>query len=346
MSGLDEQRPSEGGRSADGRLLLAAMTVLLALAGAFFIVPLLFLAPVPLAALVYRDGYRSGTVTAVVTLVLVGFTQRRMFAGMPAGISTEALQSYSLATMIALVTIGLIGLVIGGAWREGASWRQTFWLAVGAAVLPGLLVYTGAMVLYDVDLFVALFDHWMEVVRNVIVEAERSGVGPDTVRALEQAVAETEASFALARPLFPGLIVVSAMMGAFVNTGLAGVVLTRFGDKPPPFPPFVRWRWPWTFAVGFVLGHALLLLAGGDGQSMAAVVGHNLLIVFNMLFAVQGAAVGWALLERGGVGVPLRIVLLVAVYWLLPVVLIWTGVLDTWLNFRRLPHRGANADGK
>src|SRR5690606_34626764 len=150
-----------------------------------------------------------------------GFTQRRMFAGMPAGISSEALQSYSLTTMIALVTIGLIGLVIGGAWREGASWRQTFWLAVGAAVLPGLLVYTGAMVLYDVDLFVALFDHWMEVVRNVIVEAERSGVGPDTVRALEQAVAETEASFALARPLFPGLIVVSAMMGAFVNTGLA-----------------------------------------------------------------------------------------------------------------------------
>lgn len=344
MSGLDEQRPSEGGRGADGRFMLAAMTVMLAMAGAFFIVPLLFLAPVPLAALVYRHGYRSGTVTAVVTLVLVGFTQRRMFVGMPAGISTEALQSYSLTTMIALVTIGLIGLVIGGAWREGASWRQTFWLTVGAAVFPALLAWTGAMVLYNVDLLTTLFDHWMEVVRSVVVEAERSGVGAETLQALEQAVAETEASFAVARPLFPGFMVVSAIMGAFVNVALAGIVLTRLGEQPPAIPPFVRWRWPWTLALGFILGHGLLLLSGGDGLSTTAVIGHNLLIVFNLLFAVQGAAVGWALLQRGGVGVLLRVIVLVAVYWLLPVVLIWTGVLDSWFNFRRLPQRGADAD--
>ena len=146
MSDVGGQRPSEGGRSADGRLMLAATTVLLALAGAFFLVPLLFVAPVPLAALVYRDGYRSGTVTAVLTLVLVGFTQQRMFAEVPAGISTDALQSYSLTTMVALITIGLIGMVIGGAWREGASWRQTFWLAAGVAVMPGVLVWLAAMV--------------------------------------------------------------------------------------------------------------------------------------------------------------------------------------------------------
>ena len=65
--------------------------MLLALAGAFFMVPLLFLAPVPLAVLVYREGYRPGTVVAVATLVLVAFAQRSMFADVPAVVSDEGI---------------------------------------------------------------------------------------------------------------------------------------------------------------------------------------------------------------------------------------------------------------
>lgn len=337
MSTVDGQRPSEGGRSADGRLMLAATTVLLSLAGAFFLVPLLLVAPVPLAVLVYRDGYRSGTATAVLTLVLVGFTQRRMFAGAPPGLSLDALQSYSMTTMVALVTIGLIGMVIGGAWREGASWREAFWLAAAAAVLPGALVWAAAMVLQGVDLFVTVFDHWMEVVRTVVREAEQSGVNTDALRVLEQAIVDTETSFALARPLFPGVIAVGALIGAFVNTSLAGLVLARFGNEPPAFPPFIRWRLPWPFALGFILGHALLLLAVASGNGLSGVIGHNLLIVFNTLFAVQGVAVAWYLFAGRRVALPLRVVFLIVVFWWLPAVPAWVGVLDTWLNFRKLP---------
>lgn len=344
MSTVDGQRPSEGGRSADGRLMLAATTVLLSLAGAFFLVPLLLVAPVPLAVLVYRDGYRSGTATAVLTLVLVGFTQRRMFAGAPAGLSLDALQSYSMTTMVALITIGLIGMVIGGAWREGASWRQAFWLAVGAAVMPGALVWAAAMVFQGVDLFVTVFDHWMEVVRTVVREAEQSGLSADALGTLEQAVVDAEISFALARPLFPGLIVVGALIGAFVNTSLARLILVRFGNNPPAFVPFVRWRLPWQFALGFILGHALLLLAVVGDNGVAGVVGHNLLIVFNTLFAVQGVAVAWHWFGRRAVALPIRVVLLLIVFWWLPAVPAWTGVLDTWLNFRKLPVAGGGAD--
>lgn len=336
MREVDEQRPSAGGRSAGGRLLLASATIMLALAGAFFMVPLLFLAPVPLAALVYRNGYRTGTVTAVLTLVLVAFMQQRMLATMPATIPDAALQSYSFTTMIALVTIGLIGMVIGGAWREGASWSQAFWLGAGATVLPGLLAWTAIMVLHQVDFVAVMFDNWLEVVRNVIDEAGRSGLNEETVRALEQAAAETELNFALARPFLPGLVAVGAIFSSFVSTSLAGVILRRLGDEPPAFPAFVRWRWPWTLALGFIAAHALLLFAGGDRLSASAVVGQNLLIVLNLLFAAQGAAVGWHLLSQRRVATPLRVVLLVVVYWWLPVVLVWTGVLDTWLNFRRL----------
>ncbi len=60
------------------------------------------------------------------------------------------------------------------------------------------------MVLHQVDFVAVMFDHWLEVVRNVIDEAGRSGLNEETVRALEQAAAETEPNFTLARPFLPG----------------------------------------------------------------------------------------------------------------------------------------------
>ncbi|MFS8524864.1 MAG: DUF2232 domain-containing protein [Limnochordales bacterium] len=317
--------------------------MLLALAGAFFMVPLLFLAPVPLAVLVYREGYRPGTVVAVATLVLVAFAQRSMFADVPAVVSDEALQSYSVATMIALVTLGLVGMVIGGAWREGASWWQAFWLAFAAAVLPGFAVWAGALLLQGVDVFAVSIEYLLEMMRGVVSEAQRGGADAETMRALQQAVADVELSFTLMRPLFPGLISAGALFGAFINTTFAGLALRRLGDAVPAFPPFARWRWPWTFALGFLAGHLLVFFGSGDGA--AGVIGHNLLIVFNPLFAVQGAAVGWHWLRRGGLGRPLAVILLVAVYWLAPFVLTWIGALDTWLNFRRLPRESGDEGG-
>lgn len=343
MRFVDEQRPSVDGSGA-GWFVLASTTVLMALAGAFFMLPLLFLAPVPLAALVYRNGYRAGTVTAIVTLFLVALVQQRALSALPTTISDAALQAYSLATMIALVTMGLIGLVIGGAWREGSSWPQAFWLGAGAGVLPLALAWAVALLAYDVDLFTSAFQRWMEVVRGIVADAARNGLTPETAQALEQAVADTEASFAMARPLIPGLIAFAAIAGSFVNTGLAGWMLTRLGHRVPTPPAFASWRFPWPLAVLFVIAQALLL-GGAERFGAAVVVAQNALMVLNALFALQGAAVGWHWLGARRVATPLKVALLLAVYWWIPFVLVWAGVLDTWLNFRRLPGGGRNASG-
>src|SRR5690606_32091306 len=143
-------------------------TMLLALAGAFFMVPLLFLAPVPLAVLVYREGYRPGTVVAVATLVLVAFAQRSTFADVPAVVCDEALQSYSVATRIAVVPVGLVGLVLGGAWREGASWWPACWLAFAAPVRPGFAVWARALLLQRVDVFAVSIEYLLEMMRGAV----------------------------------------------------------------------------------------------------------------------------------------------------------------------------------
>lgn len=343
MRDVEEQRPSVGGRDAEGRVLLASITALMALAGALFMAPLLFLAPVPLAVLVYRDGYRSGTVAAVLTLLLVSLAQRRVLSALPTAISDAAIQAYSFATMVALVTIGLIGMVIGGAWREGASWPQAFWLGAGGGVLPVALAWAGLRLLYDVDFFAVTFDRSMEMVRFVVAEAARGGLPPEAVAALEQAVADTEDGFALSRPFLPGFIAVSALAASFVNTGLAGLLLARLGETPPSFPPFARWRFPWPFALLFVVAQAVQLLDGDGGG--AAIIAQNVLMVLNVLFALQGAAVGWHFLSARGVVAPLLMVLLVVIYWWAPFVLVGMGVLDAWLDFRRLAGRGAGEGG-
>lgn len=73
------------------------------------------------------------------------------------------------------------------------------------------------------------------------------------------------------------------------------------------------------------MGHAGLIIAG-----------ENMRVMFHLLFAAQGLAVGWYLLERRLPAVG-RVLVLGLVFIVAPAVAAWTGVLDTWFNFRRLP---------
>lgn len=334
---MDQRRPSDGGTGGAGRLLLAATTVLMTLLGAFFLLPLLFVAPVPLAALVYRYGYRSGIVTAVFTLVLVGSGQQRMFGSVAANVPDVSWQAIFLVAMTVFVTIGLIGIVIGGAWREGASRWQTLWLSTAAALVPALAVWSVVRVVQHVDLVQVVFDSWTNVMRTLVEQSALSGLPPDTTQGLLDMIAESEQAFPFVKPLLPGMLFVVALIGAYVNGGLAAYVLVRSERRPPPFPPFVTWRFPWPFALAFVLGHALLLMARMNESAVVAVIGQNLLTATGFVFAVQGIAIVVLAMQRRRIGVFVRGLVILALLWWVPAVPTWFGVLDTWLNFRKLP---------
>lgn len=95
----------------------------------------------------------------------------------------------------------------------------------------------------------------------------------------------------------------------------------------------------------FILG--LLALAASYGPvpyaSTLSTVGLNLLLCTRALFALQGFAVAAGVLDRTGVGLGGRIFVLAALAALdvftLSVSLL--GLLDFWINFRRLPRDGA-----
>jgi hypothetical protein len=100
----------------------------------------------------------------------------------------------------------------------------------------------------------------------------------------------------------------------------------------------------WPFIIGLL---ALAASYGPVPQAMSLrVVGLNLLLCARALFALQGFGVSAGLLGRANVGLGGRIFALAALAALdvvAPVVTI-AGLLDFWVNFRRLPRDGATPE--
>ncbi len=96
----------------------------------------------------------------------------------------------------------------------------------------------------------------------------------------------------------------------------------------------------WAFVAG------LLLLAASYASFSASVtlgvVGLNLVLCARTLFFLQGMSVSAGVLDRAGVGLGGRILALAALAALdaLTFAISFTGLMDFWVNFRRLPRDG------
>jgi hypothetical protein len=136
--------------------------------------------------------------------------------------------------------------------------------------------------------------------------------------------------------VFVGAVVLVAIVWAARRAG-------RDLDVPPvsrlDLSPHILWA--------FVAG--LLMLAASYSSIAGAItlgaVGLNLVLCVRTLFFVQGFGVMAGVLDRAGVGLGGRIFALAALAALdaLTLVVSFTGLLDFWINFRRLPRDDATA---
>jgi len=141
----------------------------------------------------------------------------------------------------------------------------------------------------------------------------------------------------------------SAYFQAAVVVGVLVVVAVAWAarrvDRPLTVPPLSRLDLSphvlWVFVVG------LLLLAASytslAESSVLGIVGLNLVLCARTLFFLQGFSVAAGVLDRAGVGLGGRILALAVLAALdaLTLVISFTGLLDFWVNFRRLPREGA-----
>jgi len=134
----------------------------------------------------------------------------------------------------------------------------------------------------------------------------------------------------------------AVVVGVLVIAAIAWVA--RRAGREVNVPPLARLDLTphvlWVFVVG------LLLLAASYGAFSASkalgVAGLNLVLCARTLFVLQGLSVSAGVLDRTGVGLGGRILALAALAALdaLTLVVSFIGLLDFWVNFRRLPRDG------
>jgi uncharacterized protein YybS (DUF2232 family) len=134
--------------------------------------------------------------------------------------------------------------------------------------------------------------------------------------------------------LLPGLMVANMGLVAWVNVVLARQLngLLGWGESEPPLSHWVAPEW----LIFPLLGAGFLLLVPVSGVRF---VGLNLLLILAVLYFAQGLAVVATWFQRLGLPRVLRIVGYPLMF-LNPVffVIITLGLMDLWLDFRRL-HR-------
>jgi hypothetical protein len=150
-----------------------------------------------------------------------------------------------------------------------------------------------------------------------------------------------------------GRLIASAWPSAYFQAAMVVAVLVvvavawaaRRVERPLEIPPLSRLDLTphvlWIFVAG------LLMLAASYASpaesSILGVVGLNLVLCARTLFFLQGFSVAAGVLDRAGVGLGGRILALAVLAALdaLTLVISFTGLLDFWVNFRRLPREGA-----
>lgn|SRR5690606_31689224 len=338
--------PTSGG---DGRaaeeLYFVMMAATMMLSSAFF-PPLLLLVPGPLAALVYRRGYQAGIIAGVALALLVFWLQSASLSGGSSGIiPTDVLWTLNVSMLAWRLIIGLAGLSIGGAWREGASPTTAVLAGAAALALPPLLAFIVALVGWDVHLVDLAFSNLGRVQEQMMRQGEFSTLPPETAEQIKEWFQAAELSAAYMRVFWPGFLGTMAFVGSLASAAVGRWMLRRRTPTPEPLPPFQLWRFPWYLAFGFLIGQGAVLLnsLGVDLGAFEGVAG-NIHLLFSNLFLIQGLSVIYFFLTRRPIpGVIRGIILVAAAFWL-SFLVVWLGALDVWLNVRRLPVTAREGD--
>ena len=191
--------------------MLAAITVLLSLLGAYFMPYLFFVTPVPLIILVYRHGMRPGILVAVTSALLAGI----VISMVP--------------TMIFLLILGLVGLAMGGALREGFPPHRILLIGTATSVIALLLMVAVTTLVLDISVLETSFEAMRRSLEQALQMYERFGVDEHPFlkpNAIDEFVR-------LLRLALPAALLTTATIMTFANYWLARLILNRVGSKLP-----------------------------------------------------------------------------------------------------------------
>jgi uncharacterized protein YybS (DUF2232 family) len=223
----------------------------------------------------------------------------------------------------------LMGVMLGILQCRKVGAPQAIMLTVAALSVGALLIFLGQAFFQGIsphDLLAQKSAEVMETVRKVLGDPAGGASSP-----LVPGVAPAQAE-AMLQLLLPGLLVTNMALVAWLNVVMSRQLIFSLGWGEAD-PPLYYWAAP-EWLIFLLLGAGFLLLVPVTG---ARFFGLNLIMVVAVLYFCQGVAVVATWFHRLGLPRLLRIIgyplLFLNPFFF---VIITLGLMDLWLDFRRL----------
>ncbi len=255
----------EGGILSGIAILFALISAYLPLIGPF--VNLMW--PVPIILLGVRHGYKWSIMATVVSGVMI------------------AMLMHPLHSLSVVVGFGLIGIVLGYAFRMNFSAVKTMMWGTAASLVSKAALLTISALVLGVNPLAMQTDVMNTAVAQAIEVYRDFGMAEQELVKMSEAM---KSMIELMKIILPAGFIMASVLDTWINFLIAKTVLRKLGHNVPAFPAFKEWSLPYHIVYLFAL--ALVMIYWGNSReiSLLTQVGMNLQVITSTLILVQGLA--------------------------------------------------------
>lgn len=303
----------EGGILSGIAILFALISAYLPLIGPF--VNLMW--PVPIILLGVRHGYKWSIMATVVAGIMI------------------ALLMHPLHSLSVVVGFGLIGIVLGYAFRMNFSAGKTMlWGTIASLISKAALLGISAMVI-GTNPFTMQTDVMANAVEQAVEIYRNFGMGEQELAKITESM---QTMMDLMKIILPAGFIMASVLDTWLNFLIAKVVLKKLGHHVPGFPPFKDWCLPYYIVYFFALSLVMIYWGNSREIILLSQVGMNLQVMTSMLILVQGLALFNYFADKYNLSRMVRgiILFLVLTNGFLAQILIFGGAIDMVMDYRRL----------
>lgn len=298
--------------------VLSAIAIVFALISTY--VPLIgpfvnLIWPVPIILLGVRHGYKWSIMATAVAGIII------------------AMLVHPLNAVGVVVGFGLIGIVLGHAFRSGFSPVKAMLWGSAASLLSKVAVLSITAVVLGINPLSMQTDFMGKAVEQAVELYRGFGM---TEEQLEQVSTSMNAMVALFKVILPAGFVLAAVVDTYLNFHIAKAVLKKMGREIEGFPPFRLWMLPRFLAYFFVLSLVGMYWGKSREIEMLYNISANVQVIASMFLFVQGLALFYYLADKYNLSRLARGIILVLIFTngFLTQGVVFAGGIDIAVDYR------------
>jgi len=299
---------------------LSAITALLFLAS--FYIPLLgtlisFLCPLPIIILCLRHNVKVALLALFISFFLV-----TLVAGPFQG-------------LIAVLGFGILGITLGIVIKKKLSILEILLIGSFSSFIAKILLMIIGLWLIGVNPLLLGLEQIDQGISQSLNFYQNMGINPEQLETYKNSLLQ---SLELIKIAFPAMLILGSVFDTIINYWVTEKILKRLGYSMEPFTPFHQWRVGHSFFWSYLLGIFLLIINTKYNLPVLQRIGVNIQLLFSIIFLITGLAMIAHLFQYYKMKPFFFWVTcgIVFIQPLLSLLVTWIGILDVWIDFRRL----------